>query len=365
MNRLVTALLILVPSLALAAPNKPLAASEHTPPVILDETSVTVEVHAASDDKKGYNLRAFVAILGFASNTDRARIELRKGGKIFATVPCDLRVDGSYAHGECEYKDKPLTPTGEIEGELIYTDDQTEKDYLVRTFRMTIVHLVGQYDAWSNAPDDVLAAGWMVLGHEDSGNDELRRPDLYLWSTGESLPKPTLRCVVNGTKKIPDIELSESGGGQQITIDHQPKNGPETRVTWRRLSLMLRVYWGKRDTVENRTIEPDMAFSDNPGKWECSMRNGGKTLRLLNFTVDADGMLVQSEMQSGKNPIPVFSNRVVLIDMRLGKDAASFEKRINPDAMKRSMGFGLPWPDHPRVKEIQASFPPKSGVELR
>ena len=365
MNRLVTALMIFVPALALAAPAKPLPASEHTPPLILDETSVTLDAYTFSDNKKGYSIKAYVAMLGFATGTDRARIDLKKGGKVFATVPCDLRIDGSYAHGECEFKDKPLTPIGEVEGDLIYTDDKSEQDYLVRTFRMTIVHLVGQYDAWSIVPDDVLAAGWMVLGHENSGNDELRRPDLYLWvSSGESLPKPVLRCVV-GTKKIPDIGLSESGGGQEITIDHQPKSGPATLLTWRRLALMPRVFWGKRETLENRTAEPDMVFSDNPGKWECSMRNGGKTLRLLNFTVNADGMVEQDEMQSGKSPVPVFSDRVVLIDLRLGKDAASFDKRINPDAMKRSMGFGLPWPDHRRVKEIQSSFPPKSGVELR
>ena len=366
MNRVVAALLIFVPSLALAGQSKPLPGSGHEPPLILDETSVVIDVRSASDDKKGYNLEAHVEMLGFASGTDRARIELKKGGKVFATAKCQLTVKDSYATGDCEYKDKPLTPIGEIEGELIYTDDQTEKDYLVRTFKMTIVHLVGHYDSWSIVPDDVLAAAWMVLDHEDFGNDSLRRPDLYFWvSTVDGLPHPVLRCVV-GSKKIPDIALDESGGGKQITINHQPKSGPETVVTWRRISLMPRLYWGKRETVEDkRKVAPDMALSDNPGKWECGIRSEGKTIRQLSFTVNADGMVEQDEMQSGKNPISVFGERDVLIDMRFGKDAATFDKRINPDAMRKSMGFGLPWPDHPKVKAIQASFPPKSGIELR
>jgi hypothetical protein len=76
-------------------------------------------------------------------------------------------------------------------------------------------------------------------------------------------------------------------------------------------------------------------------------------------------MVEQAEMQSGKNPVPALNDRVVLIDLRLGKDAATYDKRINPDAMRKSMGFGLAWPDHPQVKAIQVSFPPKSGVELR
>jgi hypothetical protein len=38
------------------------------------------------------------------------------------------------------------------------------------------------------------------------------------------------------------------------------------------------------------------------------------------------------------------------------------EQRIRPDAMKRSLRFGIPWPDHPRAKELQAAFPPPSGL---
>jgi hypothetical protein len=55
------------------------------------------------------------------------------------------------------------------------------------------------------------------------------------------------------------------------------------------------------------------------------------------------------------------SNKIALIDLRLTKDSQSFDKRINPAAMKKSMGYGLPWPTHPKVKIIQASYPPKFG----
>ena len=367
MNRMVAALLVFVPSLALAAPNKLLPGSEHAPPLVLDETSVTMYAHPFPEDsKKGYVIQAYVGILGFADASDRARIDLKKNGKVFATMKCQLKVDDSYAHGDCEYKDKPLTPTGEIEGELIYTDDHTEKDYLVRTFKVTVLHIGGQangsYDVWSIVPDDLLAAGWMVLGYEDVNDSRRRHPELYFWAAStEGLSNPVLRCTV-GSKKLADIKLSESGSdSQQITIDNQPKSGARKQVTWRRVPLMPDVYWGKRDTL-NPKIEADRALVDNPGKWECGLRREGKTLRQLSFTVNADGMVEQAEMQSGKNPVPVFSDRVVLIDMRLGKDAATYDQRINPDAMRKSMGFGLPWPDHPQVKAIHASFPPKSGI---
>jgi hypothetical protein len=65
-------------------------------------------------------------------------------------------------------------------------------------------------------------------------------------------------------------------------------------------------------------------------------------------------------MQKGAHPVPTMSN-VVLIDMKIPADNG-VEKRIRPDAMKKSIGFGLPWPDGPTVKEIQAAFPPASGL---
>jgi len=361
MNRMVVALLVFVPSLALAKPVLP--GAEHEPALILDETSVTVRVNASGDGKKGYAFQAHVAMGGFANGTDRARIDLKKGGKLFATVKCNLNIEvnNSYAVGDCEYKDKPLTPAGEIVGELIYTDDQTDKDYLVRTFSLTIVHIVEHYDTWSNVPDDTLGAAWIILGHDEDKNGNYRHPELLFWvATGDGLASPTLRCTVNGSKKIADIKLSEGGSDQQITIDTD-----KTKITWRRVSLMPHIYWGKRETLTYKPSEPDAVLSDNPGKWECALRSDGKTLRILNFGVDADGMVQPDEMQSGKGAIPVFNDRMILIDFRLGKDAATFDKRINPDAMRKSMGFGLPWPDHAHVKAIHASYPKKSGLELR
>ena len=134
---------------------------------------------------------------------------------------------------------------------------------------------------------------------------------------------------------------------------------------WARKKLLVNIYWGDRSTLKwdmPKNTEPDRVLSDNPGQWSCGLRTEGKTIRIINFTVDAKGMIQQDEIQSGKNPIPVVSNAVVLVDVRLTKDSSAYDKRINPAAMKKSMQFGLPWPDHPKVKEIQASYPPKSGL---
>lgn len=129
--------------------------------------------------------------------------------------------------------------------------------------------------------------------------------------------------------------------------------------------LLMNVMWGKRATLQYdmpKTQPKDTVLSDNPGNWDCKLRWDGKVIRQLLFTVDKDGMIVQDEMQTGKNPIPTVSNKVVLVDVRLTQDSEAFDQRIVPSVLKKSMAFGLPWPNHPKVKTIQASFPPKSGM---
>lgn len=356
-----------IPSLAFAAPPaKPLPASQHKPAVILDEASVQVALIPRSSD--GYEFRAYVEMTGFTSKTDTARIEWKQGGKVLATAKCSLDRDDKYAAGSCRYDGKPLKAKGEIEASLIYWDDQEEKDYLVRTFKVAVYDFKGQWETWQIVPDDLLASAWVYMAHDDENNGTYRRPTLYLWfSNGGSLNDATLRCTVDGTKKLADIPLSPQGGSDsgEIEADHQPLKGDRLTYRWQKSKMLMDILWGKRSTLKwdmAKTQAKDGVLSDNPGKWDCKLRHEGKAIRQILFTVDKDGMISQDEMQTGKGAIPVVSDRVVLVDVRLTPDSQTFDQRIVPAALKKSMGFGLPWPTHPKVKVIQASYPPKSGM---
>jgi hypothetical protein len=333
--------------------------------LILDEPSVLVSIGNRDD---GYVIHAHVELTNLGSATDTLHLDWKQGGKLIQTVKCKLERDGKYGYGYCDYDDKPLKTKGPIDADLVYWDDQAEKDYLVRTFKLNVVDLKGQWETWQIVPDDVLAAGWIYLGNENSNDGTYRLPALYLWfSNGETLGDAVLRCTVDGKKKLADISLSPQGGGDtgQVELDHQPKNGERMTYRWQKAKFLLEVKWGKRETLKwdmPKNEPKDRVLSDNPGKWECGLRHDGKTIRQLLFTVDKDGMILPDEMQSGKGAIPVVSSRVALIDLRLTKDSQSFDKRIVPAALKKSMGFGLPWPGHPKVKNIQGSFPAKSGL---
>jgi hypothetical protein len=339
--------------------------SQHAPAVILDEASVQLSLNTRGDE--GYDFKSHVEMTGFTSKTDTARIDWKQGGKVLATAKCKLDLNGKNAEGSCDYGGKPLKAKGDIQAELVYWDDQTEKEYLVRTFNVKAYEFKGQWETWQIVPDDVLASGWIYMGHDNDNNGTYRRPSLYLWfSNGDYLNDATFRCTVEG-KKLPDFEASPQGGSDTgvIEADHQPTNGDRLTYRWQKTNLLMGIMWGKRETLKYdmpKTQPKDTVLSDLPGKWECALRHDGKAIRQVLFTVDKDGMILQDEIQTGKNAIPVVSNRVALIDLRLTKDSEQWDKRIVPAALKKSMGFGLPWPVHPKVSTIQASYPPKSGM---
>lgn len=392
MRSLVVLALLALPSLALAAPAKPkplpvpapkvtkeaaptpppTSASgrplgiTHKPPVILDEATAFLTLRTRSDE--GYDFRAWVELPTLSSKTDTAHIDLKQNGKVLATAKCTLDRASNYTSGNCEYGGTPLKAKGDLEADLVYWDDQSEKEYLVRTFKVTAYHFSGQWETWQIFPDDVLASGYAYMGHDNREDGTYRHVDFYIWfSTGDYLNEGTLRCTVNGTKKLPDIALDPQGGGDEtgtIEADVQPKNGERVTYRWQRMDLMAELLWGKRETLKYdmpKTQAKDTVLSDNPGKWECKLRHDGKAIRVLSFVVDNNGMILPDEIQSGKGAIAMINSRVVLIDNRLTPDSASFDKRINPAAMKKSMGFGLPWPTHPKVQTIQGSYPAKSG----
>lgn len=360
MKALVVVGALLIPTLAFA--DKPLPASQHSPPIILDEPSVNVRPLTQGD--RGWNVMAHIEMKGVTSTSDRARLEWKQGGKLLATAKCQLEFDGDYAMGNCDDRDTNIKVTGDVTADLIYSDDKTDKEYLVRTFKITIVHLKGQWETWGSLADDTLGAAFMYEGHEKDNNGTYRRPTLYMtFANANTPPDPGLRCTVDGKALDNDIKLDAETGAdtQDLELDHQPKNnGKRLTFHWSRSKLLMDIYWGKRETLSNPK-DTHAALVDHPGKYECNLRSEGHVLRTISFVVNADGMIQNDEMNTGKNAIPMISDREVMVDMRMGKDAAQFDTRINPAAMKKSLEFGLPWPDHAKVKQIQATYA-KSGL---
>src|SRR5262249_22610708 len=157
-------------------------------------------------------------------------------------------------------------------------------------------------------------------------------------------------------KRLPDLDahIDNAHGAVQHDIEVQVNDrGQQRTYRYRHADVNPDVHYGSKNGVAD--ADKLKWLIDNPGRWDCMLRKEGHTIREFSFTVDAKGMVLPSEMQKGPRPVPTLAD-VVLIDMKIPADNG-VETRIRPDAMRKSIGFGAPWPDGAKVKEVQAAFP--------
>lgn len=336
--------------------------TDHNPPRFIDETRAVVRLrnmHKAKD-KNGYGYHVQTWVTGYGSKADTVRLDWKSGGKTVATTKCESRFASNapdHAEVECQYDgDKGLRALGPIDAQLIMTDDQDSKDYLLRDFKVTVAQWTSFGDeVWQIVPDDLLATGYVE--HIQSGNMTDHKIGFAFWTasaaTGGSWE---LRCTV-GDAKVPDVKADREINVGEIVAE-QVKKGVSDHVvyTWASMVMVANLFWGAKD--DDRRHTGGEWLIDHPGDWTCGLRQDAKTVREFRFHVGDDGMVASDAMAAGAPPM---WDRVALIDLRIPKDS-TYDKRVRPDVMRKSRGFGLPWPAHPNVKTIQASFPAASGL---
>lgn len=358
MRAMLWAALICAPSIGLAAPKKLLPGDQHSPPVILDVPSTWLQVVGRGSD--GYVLSSWFRIAGAKGGSDRLRMDVRAGGKVVGTAECETNFQSSTLTGSCQLA-KPIKAKGALEVDLVYIDDSDDKEYLARKLKTSIRYWkgIGPDHYWGHVPDDLLAATFVRFSE---ASHAFHKPIFDFWSSANLSGNHQLRCTVDG-KPLPDIEahLDNSASSQQNEISSsftQPKL--QRTYTFKHIGLAANIHWGKREDFGSYDATKVRWMRDNPGKWDCTLRMKGKPVRQFLFTVNAEGMIEPSEMQKGKNAIPTLPD-TVLVDMKIPKDHG-VEERIRQDALKKSLYFGIPWPDHPKAKELQSAFPASMGL---
>ncbi|HEX5061108.1 MAG TPA: hypothetical protein VFV99_17200 [Kofleriaceae bacterium] len=317
---------------------------EANPPKLVDESSTTVSVWRNGN---GYFPRAKATIAGTTqAPSNMYRLEWKQGAKLLATLKCSWQQSDNRKQDwntvECEDNNLSLTAKGAIEANLIYTDDQQGVDYLVRTYKVTVAKYPSKGDpVWQVVPDDVLATAWAHQGGESV--------KIRFW-LGMDNTSVELRCTVDG-KKLPDIKMSGHADDNNIEATVYDNKANATKYVWQQAG-------GGGTDVQVGMPPKDFKPSDGivqylgqyPGKWDCIVRQNGKQLREVLFTVNNKGSIDADPNQPG-----VYPSWVVPIELRFGKDI--LDGRVRPDAMKKSRGFGLPWPKPPTTK-----FPAASGL---
>jgi hypothetical protein len=349
---LISALLPFTTTTALAAP-KPLPASQHDP--VLTFNVATAWIQIVSQDVQGYQVHTEFLIGGAASKGDRLRFVWRSGAKALGTGTCESNYfeDVHTLRATCAL-DSPVKATGPVAIDVIYTDDQQDKDYLVTTLTTTVRHWkgVGKSEYWGHVPDDLMSLAFVY--HQNDAV-AVRKPVFEFWAARKDFggDSPAFRCTVDG-KKLPDFEaaIDSVHGRYQSHIESEFVT-PTTHRTYAftHLGVDPGFKLGAREKVEIYDLtDPKQRMAiDNPGHWDCLLRVGGKPVREFLFTVNDKGLIEQSEMQHSAHPIWT-TPTTVLIDMKIPANNG-FDERVRPEAMRRSVGFGLPWPDSPRAKE--------------
>jgi len=295
----------------------------------------------------------FAFATGKTAKGDRFRVDVRQGKKVIGVGKCEWD-DTLTTKVSCKTEDKPLTAKGAIEADLIYEDDVDGNEYLIRTYKLDVMNpKVFGDPIWIAPPDDRLATAWMRPSPK--GRDQ--ELQVFFWFTNENNGELKMRCTANG-KQLPDIKVGplDTPGLLVYEADVRRKqNGPVTEYYWRHLLGTTDILTGSKEASTTlQTKDKVMWLIDNPGQWDCMVRNDGKPIRQLLFTVSKDGYVEADPAQV--DPAHPFLDKTVPIDLRFPKDA-KLDTRIRGSAMKKSRGLGLPWPKPPTKP-----FPADSGL---
>jgi len=353
---------LLAPTLAFAA-GKPSPADKHDPAVFVDFGGTWINVVGYDAD---YSVHGTFRVYGATSAKDRLRMEWMSGGKLIGSAPCtgSVHTPSKTLTADCSLE-KHATAVGPIDVDLVYIDDQTDQEFLVTTFHVTVRKWPGPGKSfnWGILPDDLLGASFVRHWYGADGDAAFHMPLFEFWSTSNRLVgDATMRCTVDGAK-LPDFDahVDNVHASGQREIEVRVNTPKDNRVyLYEHYDVEPGFHFGSK--AEHGLYDPEKLkwIIDHPGKWDCMLRKDGHQVREFIFTVNDKGMVEQSDMQQGKHPVPTLNN-VVLIDMKIPADNG-VEQRVRPDAMKKSIGFGVAWPDGAKVKEIQSAFPPASGL---
>jgi hypothetical protein len=342
----------------------PLAA-EQSPPKYLDEPELVLYLIGRGSD--GYVFRFNTYVYGVTSPSDAIRVEWLSGSKVAASQRCNLQVNGDQARVECDLE-KPIKVTGDVTARIVYIDDQTEKEYLLRDLQVKVAKMPWMNDmGYQLLLDDNLGTAWAY--HQMTG-DQYKRGDhelkFFFWTSSIlAFQTAQLRCSVNG-QKIPDFEAASQSSYDIEGLYHV--KGEERRYHWQPVVMTPRLLkWGKEADIKKHfgysdddwKRGGDRALGNLPGDWDCVLRADGKQIRRFMFKVDADGKLVRSAAESAPG-FPKTLPSVVWVDMRL-PEKNEWDTRVNPAAIKRSMQYGLPWPKHEIFDRLRKEVPPQSG----
>jgi hypothetical protein len=336
-------------------------ASAQTPPKFIDVTDFAI--WGASSDA-GYRPRVRTYVHGVGSDADAVKFIIMQKGKVLVDQRCPLEsLKDGRALLQCGPDEKPLTAAGELTGQLVYIDDQEEKEYLLREFKLQVqtFTFVGK-KYYQVLQDDNLGQAYAWQRQTGDRFDDYQLY-FFFWAATDMTVTGKLRCTVGGAKQ-PDIDV-QTDTGKVVVEALDNASGEDQRYKWSQMKMRLdKVWFGKRDEVINHRnsggdYKEDRFLGDLPGDWVCDLRSEGAVLRTFRFHVNDQGRIDQHPAL-GVAGAQLMRPDISMIDVRLPAKN-NWDLRVRGGAIKGSMAYGMPWPKHDSLKEMLAAAPADSG----
>jgi hypothetical protein len=278
------------------------------------------------DEKDGGSyVKPDLTIWGAVGSDDAVRLDLKRGGKTIASERCG-RLAGTTDESSglevssvdgCTTTPKPLTP-GEYTIDVVYVDDATDKETLMRSVKKTAVQVGDDKGHLEFLDHDTLGLAYLRILKDG--------PDLHWFHSfggercDDNIDQPTVRCSVDGKR----LELGSGIMNKGILKEIDWRVGKTTGcLGWAHYRMSLEIE----------------SVTEHDGAWVCELRSKGDPIRRMKFAVKG-GKVVPHKLQSAPDGI------------RLGPDrwfveqewpATHGEFSVQPSAIKATV-MGRAWP---------------------
>lgn len=340
----------------------------------------------------GWHLNSHLRMFGTVPNRSAFKVVVSKGGKDLAAVRCegttyrraeDRAPQNLQTPGDdymitgirgCEDKTKAIKETGKLDVKVYFINGNTDEERLLRTYKIDVheatrvrglpanpVPDVSHYYIQRHAEtaaailflrpvkgDNQFPPNYHLIAGENILNSEV---DIYFSISQQKLtdriPQAALRCSVNG-----DL-LNFPGQGDYADATRVRQKRAETAIYTDRLAAEYKRGREYMDEVSFSMYQVKLplllkgnpqnhrlGMSDHQGKWECSIRINGETVRTFRWTVGNDGRPVPHPEQASGNVN--LAHNGFLIEAEVPAGGSSFDHRLLP-LPNDGIFYGVPW----------------------
>ena len=327
----------------------------------------------------GWALKSAIRLMGVYPKRSAFKFVVSKAGKALLTnrcesssynIPANNPADVSFIFTDtCFDKTAATKETGKFDVEAFVINGDTNAETSIRKYKIEVfkVDRVNGQIGKTAAPDSpryvisrhaespvsflylrpAYTRNYTLIGDTTTINQVEIHFSVSPYSDVNSM-QGTLRCSVDGKLlQFPGeglrVDLAVTNAerrAEEIYSDRlaaKYQTGPQYKDNFgfEQLRVTLPLSYGG-----DRADKTRINLSDYPGKWECSLRAEGETLRTWRWTIGADGKPFKHAEQNGN--INLFPN-AYLINTEIPAGGTSLDKRLVPTSLTDGFFYGQPW----------------------